>query len=152
MAKEKYVGLRISEGRKFGLEQLAKEHDMSLSELLYKGAMLYGRIPPGFIDEVSKMAEEMELPVSTIIVHNFMKWIAAARAWQKVFDTVPPGFMRAFRWQDGKLIRGSDLSKILEHEYTELFEELKKNLVESHEKDRSCHMSKEQAAEFMAQL
>lgn len=154
MAKKGYVGLRIDEGRKFALEALAKKHGLSLSELLLKGGTLYSQIPPAFIDEVQRMSDEMELPVSTLIVHNFQRWVASVLAYKKTFGKLPPGWKRAFQWDSatGKLIKGDNLSKILLHEYTELYQKLADNLIDSHEQNKPLEMSREQAAEFFAQL
>ena len=87
--KDKAFTMRMTEGRKWALEVLAKKHEMPLSRFLQKAGTFYGSFPPEFLEEIDKVAGETGLTSSTIIIHTLQKQFAAARAWQKVFDTVP---------------------------------------------------------------
>jgi hypothetical protein len=74
------------------------------------------------------------------------------RAWLKTFGSLPPGATREIKYQDGKLIRGDDLSKILEHEYTELFQTFKEKLMESKERGEAVEVTVEEFSEFASML
>lgn len=149
--KKTMVSLQLRQIEKEMFEDRAKDHGISLSELFRKGAYFFGALPPGFMYEIEKYSEEMKIPLTTIVIHAIQKLFAQYKAWLNVFGGPPPGWMREFKWQDGKLITGDDLSKILELEYTELFQMLKDNLVESLETGEACFLDKEMAFQVMAQ-
>lgn len=151
--KQTRVTLQIDEDEKWFQEQLAKRHGLSYSGLLRKGARFYGSLTPGFIDDVGRTLADLDLgiTVGVFLEHTVQRLIASQKAFVNIFGYAPPGTMRQFpRHDDGKLIKGDDLSKILEHEYTELFQQLKDNMVESVEKDEPFEVTKEQAFEVMA--
>ena len=105
---------------------------------------------PSMLDELRRNLEDTGITLAAFIELTVQDRLASQKAWQDVFGSPAPGIMRPFKWEGAKLQRGDDLSKILKHEYTELFQQLKDNLVESVEEDEPCQMSKEQAFELMA--
>jgi hypothetical protein len=146
------VSLQIPKVEKDILELFAKSHGMSLSELFRKGARLLGAMKPGFLETIEKFYSERGIQIPIVLELGIQKQIAAQAAWKKVFGTVPPGIEREFKMQDGKLIRGDNLSKILEHEYSELFQTLKEKLMDSEDLGEAVEVTAEQFSEFAFML
>lgn len=153
MLEKTRVNLEISVIEKEILEIYAKEHGESLSALFRKGARLLGSLTPGFLETVEAVCREagaIQAPVALEL--SLQKRVAAERAWMKVFDSAPPGILRELKYEGGKLIRGDDLSKILEHEYTELFQSIKEKFLVGQEKGEPVQLSTEEFSECCLML
>lgn len=149
--KHTRVTLQIEENEKWWQEQAAKLHGLSYSALLRGGARLKGSFSPGFLDELGRSLEDTGITVAAFIELGIQRLIASQAAWQKVFGSPAPGIMRQFRWDGSKLVRGDDLSKILEAEYTELFEQMKDSMVVAAEGNEAFEISQAEAFELTAQ-
>jgi hypothetical protein len=153
MSREKTrISLHIPVSEKEIVEWLAKSHGLTLSEAMRKGARLYVSFAPGFLETIAEHYRERGLQASVALQLSQQKRIAAERAWLKIFGTLPPGATREIKYEHGKLIRGDDLSKILEHEYTELFQSMKEKLMESQETGEPVSVSAEEFSEFAMML
>lgn len=127
--KEVGLSLRMDKDEKDRLAGLAKEHGISLTKLLLKGASFYGSFPPEFFEAIEKTSKDMQIPVEAILMRFMLAKVAADAAWLAVFDKAAPGVMTPFQWENGKLIGGDQLSKILFAHYQEVFQEVKDNKI-----------------------
>jgi hypothetical protein len=148
--KQTRVTLQIEENEKWWQEQTAKLHGLSYSALLRSGARLKGQFSPGFLDALKRNLEDVGITVAAFLELTVKDRLASQKAWLNVFGVPAPGIMRQFKWKDGKLIKGEELSQMLEAEYEELYQQLKGAMVEAIEEDKPFHVSTEQAQELMA--
>ena len=146
------ISLHIPVVEKETIEWLAKSHGLTLSEAMRKGARLLVSLKPGFLEVIKEHFRERGLQDGVALELSLQKRIAAERAWLKTFGTLPPGATREIKYQDGKLIRGDNLSKILEDEYLELFQSMKEKLLDSVEKGEPVRVSAEEFSEFAMML
>jgi len=153
MARETtMMSLQIPKVEKQILESFARAHGMTMTDLFRQGARFIGGMSPGFIETLEEFYGEYNLHPSAILELTFQKIAASYRAWQLVFGSPPPGAWREFKMERGKLVRGDDLSKILEAEYVELYTQLRDKLLDSTEKAEAVEVSREELSEFCAQL
>ena len=117
-----------------------------------EGAKLINEFSPGFIDFVNEHFAEHGIKAAEVLETTFQRAVAAARAWEKTFDSDAPGALRQFKYQDNELIKGDDLSKILLSEYEEIFQNLKSKLMDSTEKGEEVRISAEELSEFASML
>ena len=72
----------------------------------------------------------MGISFTDIIVNICLNQIAADSAFLEVFGQSRKSLMQAFKWTDGKMVRGDDLLKMLHAEYKSLFQNVKSDLRE----------------------
>ena len=148
--KEARIDIRVGETEKWWLQKTAKLHGLTLTHLLKGGARLRGSFSPGFLDELERNLEDVGITVAAFLELTVQARLASQKAWLNVFGVPAPGIMRQIKFKDGKLVRGDELSQMLEAEYEELYQQLKASMVEAVEEDKPFHVSMEQAQELMA--
>ena len=131
LMKQAGLSIRMDKEEKERLAGLAKEHGISLTELLLKGGSFYGSFPPEFFSAMQQTSKEMGLSTEAICMRVMLAKVAADAAWLAVFDKAPPGVMAPFQWENGRLIGGDQLSKILFAHYQEVFQKLKDNILKA---------------------
>ena len=150
MQKDEQLNLRMDGDEKWWLEQTAKLHGETLSALMRGGARFKGGFSVGFLETLKRNLADTGLTLPAFIECSIQRLIASQKAWLNVFGSPAPGIMRQVKFKDGKLVRGDELSQMLEAEYEELYQQLKASMVEAVEEDKSFHVSMEQAQELMA--
>lgn len=149
--KQAGLSIRMDKEEKERLAGLAKEHGISLTELLLRGGSFYGAFPPEFFEAIEQTSKEMQIPVEALLMRFMLAKVATDSAWLAVFDKAPPGVMTPFQWQNGKLIGGDQLSKILFAHYKEVFQKLKDNILKAADGE-DLHLTDETAYELMVAL
>ena len=152
MLEKTRISLEIPVLEKEMREINAKEHGLSMSALFRNGARLLGRFSPGFLEVVDEHYRPLGIQAPVALELTQQRVAAAEAAWLETFGSPPPGVLRQIKYQDGKLIRGDDLSKILKAEYLELFQSMKEKLAESVEEGKPVYVTAEEFSEFAMML
>jgi hypothetical protein len=128
--KEAALAIRLGQEEKAVYVKMAKDHGISLTQLLLRGASFYGSFPPSFFAAMQETAKIMSLSVEDICVRMLIAEVASNAAWMEVFGKPPAGITRPFRWaKDGRLMTGDPLSQELTSEYKEIYERLKDSMI-----------------------
>ena len=152
MSKKVNFAMRLSDNEKWALEQFAQERDMSLRSLMVQGALFLSNFPPEFLDEMERASKMLGVDKHALIVSTCLRWAASSKAWLNVFGSQPPGLMRQFRHEGGKMVTGGELLERLEEEFTDLFEQFQRAAIKEKKRGFPVRISKEQAFEVVTQL
>jgi len=117
------IGFRLPIKKKTAIEKLARKEGVSVQKFIEECIDLRMALPDGLLMQTRKTMREMQLPISTIIANMIIKQTSFNMTWQKIFGQFPPGAMKEFKLENGRLLTGNDL---LAH------------LNEEHEKDIVC--------------
>lgn len=128
--KEKIVqlGFRLPVKKKALIEQRARREGISVQKYIEDCLNLRLGLPDTLVAETEKATRDMQLPVTTIIANMIIKQSSFNHAWQKVFGKLPPGAMKEFKLEGGRLLTGDDLLKRLAEEYEKEITKLKNKL------------------------
>lgn len=85
------VNLRVSETWKTRRELAAERLDISLSELLRRGAEIYGALHPGTVKILSDFSDGMGIPQGIVLENILLSWLAQREAFAQVFGAPPEG-------------------------------------------------------------
>ena len=131
--KEKIVqvGFRLPLKKKVLIEQRARKEGISVLPAIQKDMKemnLRLGLPDTLLEEIKKATRGMQLPVTTIIANMIIKQASFNHTWQKVFGKLPPGAMKEFKLEGGRLLTGDDLLNRLNEEYEKEITRLKNRL------------------------
>ena len=128
--KEKIVqvGFRLPLKKKVLIEQRARKEGISVQKYIEDCLNLRLGLPDTLLEEIKKATRGMQLPVTTIIANMIIKQASFNHTWQKVFGKLPPGAMKEFKLEGGRLLTGDDLLNRLNEEYEKEITRLKNRL------------------------
>ena len=148
--KEAALAIRLGKEEKAVYVQMAKDHGISLTQLLLRGASFYGSFPPSFFAAMKETSKIMSLSVEDICTRMLVAKVASDSAWMDVFGKPPAGITRPFRWaKDGRLMTGDPLSQELVAEYKAIYERLKSNMVDAKKSGGELRLDAETAKPAM---
>lgn len=112
------VGFRLPVKKKAIVEKRARKEATSVQQFIENCIDLRLGLPDGMLEENKKATEGMQLPVATIIANMIIKQTSFNMTWQKIFGKLPPGAMKEFKLENGRLLTGDELLSRLnvEHE------------------------------------
>jgi hypothetical protein len=129
MKKDQRINIVTDEVTKLLLEGRAAGKKMSLSELLVEGGLLYGDFDPGFIEEIKKVAAQMDVRASLLLQNLVINQIATSKAYLEVFGNPSKILDWIFQFRGGKMMTGDDLLKDLMTRHTQIFKRWAENLI-----------------------
>jgi hypothetical protein len=130
MAKTRRVNFILYEDTVNKLKKVAKHKPFrgNMTAALEEILELFFSWDPEFRVKMHKMADQMQLPVNVFMECIIIRKFATETAFVDVFGTESPDYLKEFRFQDGKLVRGDDLFNQLYHEAKQIFEHGKQKM------------------------
>jgi hypothetical protein len=128
--KEKVVqvGFRLPAQKKALVEKRAKREGVSVQKYIEECLDLRLGLPADLLEETRKATQGMQLPVTTVLANMIIKQSSFNQTWRKVFGKMPPGAMKEFRLEGGRLLTGDELLARLNMEHEKEIAKLKKKL------------------------
>jgi hypothetical protein len=128
--KEKIVqvGFRLPARKKSLVEKRARKERISVQQFIESCLDIRLALPDGMLEEAKKATEEMQLPVATIIANMIIKQFSFNSIWKKVFGKLPPGAMKEFKLENGRLLTGDELLARLNADHEKDISRLKDKL------------------------
>ena len=128
--KEKIVqlGFRLPARKKALVEKRARREGVSVQKYIEDCLDLRLGLPDFMLEETRKATREMQLPVTTVLANMIIKQSSFNQTWRKVFGKMPPGAMKEFKLENGRLLTGDELLARLNVEHEQEITKLKKKL------------------------
>ena len=128
--KEKIVqlGFRLPARKKALVEKRARREGVSVQKYIEDCLDLRLGLPDFMLEETSKATRGMQLPVTTVLANMIIKQSSFNQTWRKVFGKMPPGAMKEFKLENGRLLTGDELLARLNVEHEQEITKLKKKL------------------------
>jgi hypothetical protein len=122
------VGFRLPVKKKAIVEKRARKEGTSVQQFIENCIDICLALPDGLLEETRRSTQGMQLPVATIIANMIIKQTSFNVTWQKVFGKLPPGAMKEFKLEHGRLLTGDELLSRLNVEHERDIEKLKGKL------------------------
>jgi len=95
------------------IEAAAEAQGMDIPEFSRKAIRFYTTFSADFLAQVQPVADEMKIPLPTLIQNLLMSYMATEKASIDVFGVQPKTFQRAFQFDGTSLITSGRLSDIV---------------------------------------
>jgi predicted HicB family RNase H-like nuclease len=125
---EAMIVYRTTATKKKILDQTAKLQEMSLNEYVDSAIAMRLAWPREAYEEVRKIAANLHLPMSHVILHKIGKQLAWEYAWLKVFGKPAPSTGTEFRFEGNRLVTGDELIDQLAVEFKKILTDAKVKL------------------------
>jgi len=126
--KNVQVGFRLPAKKKALIEKRARWEGVSVQKYIEDCLDLRLGLPASMLEETRKATRGMQLPVTTVLANMIIKQSSFNQTWRKVFGRMPPGAMKEFKLENGRLLTGDDLLARLNVEHEKEITKLKNKL------------------------
>jgi hypothetical protein len=126
--KNVQVGFRLPAQKKALIEKRARREGVSVQKYIEECLDLRLGLPDSMLEETRKATREMQLPVTTVLANMIIKQSSFNQTWHKVFGKMPPGAMKEFKLEGGRLLTGDELLVRLNAEHEKEITKLKNKL------------------------
>jgi hypothetical protein len=146
VGKDDRMVFRVTDEERVEIADACSDRDITISELIRRSVKFYLGFPPGFIEQMEKVAKEYKTDVSTLIARLMLVYVATDKARIDNFG-ISKTYQRAFAADEkGKLI---DAKKISDNTYAEedkVCKEVLKKLKRTSRTGEASVLTKEEAA------
>ncbi len=122
------VGFRLPARKKALIEKRARKEGVSVQKYIEDCLDLRLGLPDSMLEETRKATRGMQLPVTTVLANMVIKQSSFNQTWLKVFGKMPPGAMKEFKLENGRLLTGDELRARLNVEHEKEITKLKNKL------------------------
>lgn len=128
------------------IEGEAKRRGIKTPEYLRQCVDFHASFDSDFLAQVQPVADEMKVPLATLIQNLIMAYMATERAAMDVFGVQPKTFQRAFQFDGTSLITSGKLSDIVYDQAKKDAETVRKRLEEGVRDNKAVRIDTAQAA------
>lgn len=128
------------------IDTAAKAQGVDIPEYTRKAISFYSHMNVDFFAQLQPVADEMKVPLPTLIQNLLMSYVATEKAALDVFNVQPKAFQRAFQFDGKALITTGKLSDLVYVQAKKDAEAVKERLEEGVREKKAVHITTAQAA------
>lgn len=136
----------ISQDQAAKIEAAAGSQGLDIPEFSRKAIDFYVNFDADFLAQVQPVADEMKVPLPTLIQNLLMSYMATEKASIDVFKVQPKAFQRSFQFEGKTLITTGKLSDIVYGQAKKDAEVVKERLEEGTRENKAVKITTAQAA------
>lgn len=107
------------------LDERVRFQNLTLNDFIDQAISLRSAWPLGAYEDIERLANEMHLPIATVVFHKIAKQTAWEYAWLKVFGKSAPSTSMEFRFDGNRLVTGNELLLQLVEEFEKILTKAK---------------------------
>ena len=146
--KDDRMVFRVTDRERVEIVDASLDRDITISELIRRSVKFYLGFPPGFIEQMEKVAKGYETDVSTMVARLLLVYVATDKAIIDNFG-VSKTYQRAFSFNEkGALIPAEEISDKAYEEMDKVCKKFLKKLIRTTETGEDSVLTKEEATLF----